>query len=60
MKDWFLPAIFIPLYPIVTITLSYFFLHETITLKEGIGMIFALVAIILFSTYYLNFSSKFR
>ncbi|UCE51452.1 MAG: EamA family transporter [Desulfobacterales bacterium] len=38
------------MYPVVTIALSYFFLHETITLKEGIGMIFALVAIILFST----------
>ena len=72
MKDWFLPAVFIPLvwgfwglfpklavryisptsamYPIVTIALSYIFLHETITLKEGIGMVFALTAIILFST----------
>jgi transporter family protein len=38
------------LYPVVTIALSYFFLQETINLKEGIGMIFALVAIILFST----------
>ena len=38
------------LYPVVTIALSYIFLHETISLKEGIGMVFALVAIILFST----------
>ena len=38
------------LYPVVTIALSYFFLHETITLKEGLGMVFALTAIILFST----------
>jgi transporter family protein len=38
------------MYPIVTIALSYIFLHETITLKEGIGMVFALTAIILFST----------
>jgi transporter family protein len=38
------------MYPVVTIALSYFFLHETITLKEGIGMVFALMAIVLFST----------
>ena len=38
------------MYPIVTIALSYIFLHESITLKEGIGMVFALTAIILFST----------
>ena len=38
------------MYPIVTIALSYIFLHETITLKEGLGMVFALTAIILFST----------
>ena len=38
------------MYPVVTIALSYFFLHETISLKEGIGMVFALAAIILFST----------
>ena len=77
MKEWFLPAIFIPLvwgfwglfpkfavskgkvsivvlisalYPVVTIALSYFFLNETISLKEGIGMVFALTAIILFTT----------
>ena len=38
------------MYPVVTIALSYFFLHETISFKEGIGMVFALAAIILFST----------
>jgi drug/metabolite transporter (DMT)-like permease len=38
------------LYPVVTIALSYIFLHETISLKEGIGMVFALTAIILFAT----------
>ena len=38
------------MYPVVTIALSYIFLHETISLKEGIGMIFAMTAIILFST----------
>jgi transporter family protein len=38
------------MYPVVTIALSYIFLNETISLKEGIGMVFALAAIILFST----------
>ena len=38
------------MYPVVTIALSYIFLHETISLKEGIGMVFALAAIVLFST----------
>ena len=38
------------MYPMVTIALSYIILHESITLKEGIGMIFAITAIILFST----------
>jgi transporter family protein len=38
------------MYPVVTIALSYFILHEPITLKEGIGMIFAITAIILFTT----------
>lgn len=37
------------LYPIVTIALSYFFLNETITLKQLAGIIFALMAIVLFS-----------
>ena len=37
------------LYPVVTIALSYVFLHETISLKEGFGMVFALTAIVLFS-----------
>jgi transporter family protein len=36
--------------PIITIGLAYFFLKEPITLKEGVGMIFALIAIILFTT----------
>jgi transporter family protein len=38
------------MYPLVTVALSYFILHEPITLKEGIGMVFALTAIVLFST----------
>jgi transporter family protein len=38
------------MYPLVTVALSFFILHEPITLKEGIGMVFALTAIVLFST----------
>jgi transporter family protein len=37
------------LYPMVVILLSYFFLHETITVKQGIGIGFALVAVLLFA-----------
>ena len=36
------------LYPIITILLSFFVLHETITMKQGIAMILALMAIVLF------------
>jgi bacterial/archaeal transporter family protein len=44
------PAIVITaLYPIITIILSFFILHETINIKQGIAMILALAAIILFS-----------
>ena len=35
--------------PIITIGLAYFILQEPITLKEGIGMVFALIAIVLFT-----------
>ncbi len=35
------------LYPLVTIGLSYFLLQETITLKQGMGMVLALSAIVL-------------
>ena len=35
--------------PVITIALAYFILKEPITLKEGIGMIFALMAIVLFT-----------
>ena len=38
------------LYPIITIFLSFFVLNETITVKQGIGMIFALLAIVLLTT----------
>jgi len=37
------------MYPIITILLSFFILHETVTIKQGIAMILALIAIILFS-----------
>lgn len=33
------------LYPLVTILLSYFLLHETINIKQWIGIILALIAI---------------
>ena len=35
--------------PIITIGLAYFILKEPITLKEGIGMVFAFIAIVLFT-----------
>lgn len=38
------------LYPILTIALAYFFLHEPISLKQGFGMILGLIAIILIGT----------
>ena len=37
------------LYPLFVILLSYFILHETITIKQGIGIVFALIAMILFA-----------
>lgn len=37
------------LYPIITIILAFLILKEPITLKQGIGIIFALIAMILFS-----------
>lgn len=38
------------LYPVVTIALAYILLREPITIKEGIGMALACIAIILFSS----------
>jgi len=38
------------LYPIFSISLAYLILKEPITVKEGVGMLFALVAIVLFAT----------
>jgi len=38
------------LYPLVVIVLSFFVLKEPVTLKQGIGIIFALIAMVLLST----------
>lgn len=38
------------LYPLITFLLSYFLLHEQITLKQLSGIILAIIAIILLST----------
>jgi transporter family protein len=35
--------------PVITIGLAYLILKEPITLKEGIGMVFAFIAIVLFT-----------
>jgi transporter family protein len=43
-------SIFTALYPILTLLLAYFVLHEPITLKQAIGIGMALVAIFLLST----------
>lgn len=41
--------LFTALYPLVSVMLVQFILRESITLKQGIGMVFAVVAIVLFS-----------
>jgi bacterial/archaeal transporter family protein len=38
------------LYPLVTIVISYFLFHETVNLKQCLGIILALVAIFLLSS----------
>jgi len=38
------------LYPLITIVLSYLLLHETVSLKQCLGILLALVAILLMST----------
>jgi len=38
------------LYPLITILLAFIFLHETISLKQTVGLFFALTAIILLSS----------
>jgi len=43
-------AMFTAMSPIVTILLAHFFLKESITLKEGLGMVCAFAAIVLFAT----------
>ena len=43
-------SIFTALYPILTIMLAYFVLHEPISVKQGVGICFAIVAIFLLST----------
>lgn len=35
------------LYPLVTLILAFLFLHETITVRQGLGMLLALLAVIL-------------
>jgi bacterial/archaeal transporter family protein len=42
--------LFTALYPLVSVMLVQIVLRESITLKQGIGMCFALVAIVLFSS----------
>jgi transporter family protein len=38
------------MYPIVTLILCMIFLKQELSLKQGLGMLFALAALILFST----------
>ena len=38
------------LYPLITILLAFVFLHETISLKQTVGLFFALTAIVLLSS----------
>ena len=42
-------AMFTSLSPLITIALGYLLLNETITLKEGLGILSAFIAIFLFS-----------
>ena len=42
-------AMFTSLSPLITIALGYFVLKESITLKEGLGILSAFIAIVLFS-----------
>jgi len=38
------------LYPVITICLAFFILHEPLTIRQVVGMIFAIAAIVLFSS----------
>jgi len=40
----------VALYPLLTLVLAVLILHETLTLKQGIAMLFAAAAMILFAT----------
>ena len=42
-------ATLVALNPVITIGMAYLFLKEPITVKEGVGMVFAFVAIVLFT-----------
>jgi transporter family protein len=43
-------SVFTALYPILTVSLAYFILHEPVTAKQVVGICFAVVAIFLLST----------
>jgi len=45
-----LVAVSTALYPGLTILLAWLFLGEPVTLKQGIGLLFALIALVLFAT----------
>lgn len=38
------------LYPLVTLTLAWIILHESLSLKQCIGMVFAIIAMVLFAS----------
>jgi transporter family protein len=42
-------SLFVAMSPIITIALAFYFLKEPITLKEGLGFLFALLAILCFT-----------
>ncbi|MGW8300965.1 MAG: EamA family transporter [Desulfobacterales bacterium] len=42
-------ATLVALNPVITIGLAYLILKEPVTLKEGVGMVFAFIAIVLFT-----------
>lgn len=43
-------SVFTALYPIVTVALAYFILQEPVSIKQAIGIGFAILAIVLLST----------
>jgi len=45
-----LVAVLSALYPIIAIVLAMFFLNETITIKQGVGIVLGFVAMILIAT----------